>query len=53
MELVLLPRLVNVDGDVVPVVHLLPDVIIHLIGNVEFVGDLAMETGRRNCSWRS
>ena len=44
MKLVLLPGLVNVHEDVVPIVHLLLDVFIHLIGNVGFVGDLDMES---------
>ena len=38
MKLVLLAGFVNVNEDVVPIVHLLPDVFIHLIGdNVGFV----------------
>ena len=44
MELVLLFGLMAVDGDVVATVHLLPDVIIHLIGNVGFFEDLDMES---------
>ena len=42
MELELLSGLVNIDGDVVAIVHLLLDVSIHWVGNVGFVGDLDM-----------
>ena len=44
MKLVLLPGLIDVDEDVVPIVHLLPDLVIYLIGNVVFVRDLDMES---------
>ena len=42
MELELLPGLINVDGDVVTIVHLLFDVSIHFDGIIGFVGDLDM-----------
>ena len=44
MKLVLLPGLINVNEDVFHIVHLLPDVSIHIIGNVGFVVDLVMES---------
>ena len=44
MKLVLHPGLINVNEDVFHIVHLLPDVSIHIIGNVGFVVDLVMES---------
>ena len=44
MELELLSGLVDVDGDVVTIVHLLLDVTIYLFGNIGFIGNLDIKS---------